>query len=244
MTGALLAGLLAAATLLLLLPRPAPAPRGVVEAVGVPSSREDRAALVRGRPMLTVVAVAGGWALLGGAPGLLAGAVAGVATWIVLGRAEAPSVVRRREQLAEDLPTGVDLLACCLSAGAAPASALVSVSGALGGPMAEELMSVHHRLALGVDPVEVWRSLAAHPQLGPLGRAVGRAHHTGAPIGPAVHRLAAELRDRARADVENRARGIEVRATAPLGLCLLPAFVLLGVVPMVAGVFGSMRLLQ
>jgi hypothetical protein len=30
-------------------------------------------------------------------------------------------------------------------------------------------------------------------------------------------------------------RQVEVRATAPLAACLLPAFVLLGVVPLVAG---------
>ena len=30
-------------------------------------------------------------------------------------------------------------------------------------------------------------------------------------------------------------RQIEVKAAAPLGLCLLPAFVLLGIVPLVAG---------
>jgi hypothetical protein len=62
-------------------------------------------------------------------------------------------------------------------------------------------------------------------------------------VGQAVHRLAEELRERARADVEERARSIEVKAAAPLGLCLLPAFVVLGVVPMVAGVFGSMDIL-
>jgi hypothetical protein len=63
-------------------------------------------------------------------------------------------------------------------------------------------------------------------------------------VGEAVHRLAEELRERARADVEERARSIEVKAAAPLGLCLLPAFVVLGVVPMVAGVFGAMDLLR
>jgi uncharacterized integral membrane protein len=44
--------------------------------------------------------------------------------------------------------------------------------------------------------------------------------------------------------VEARARSIEVKAAAPLGLCLLPAFVVLGVVPMVVGVFRSMELFR
>jgi len=120
---------------------------------------------------------------------------------------------------------------------------LLTVSRALPGPVGEELVSIHHRLDVGVDPAQVWRSVAGHPQLAPLGRAVGRAHETGAPVGRAVHQLADELRARSRADVETRARSIEVKAAAPLGLCLLPAFVLLGIVPMVAGVFSAMRLL-
>ena len=110
--------------------------------------------------------------------------------------------------------------------------------------MGEEFLAIHHRLEVGVDPAQVWRSVTAHPQLAPLGRAVGRAHETGAPVGRAVHRLAQELRERARAEVETRARSIEVKAAAPLGLCLLPAFVVLGVVPLVAGVFGSMQLFR
>jgi Flp pilus assembly protein TadB len=182
--------------------------------------------------------------MFGGPVGWAAGAAAAVAVWVVLGRAEDPSVVRRRERLLADLPTAVDLLASCLAVGAAPESALVVVSRALEGPVGEELLAIHHRLELGVDPAQVWRGVAAHEQLGPLGRAVGRAHETGAPVGRAVHQLAEELRERARADVEARARSIEVKAAAPLGLCLLPAFVVLGVVPMVVGVFGAMRLFQ
>lgn len=204
--------------------------------------RQERALVVRLRPMLTLVAAAGGWAMVGGAAGWVAAGLCGAAVWVVLGRAEDPAVVRRREQLAADLPTGVDLLGSCLDAGAAPESALVSVSAALGGPVGEEFLAIHHRLQAGVEPGRVWRSVAADPQLAPLGRAVGRAHETGAAVGRAVHQLAEELRERARADVEARARSIEVKAAAPLGLCLLPAFVLLGVVPLVAGVFSTMRI--
>jgi len=198
--------------------------------------------LRRLRPLLATIAFAGGWAMFGGAVGWVAGFGSAVAVWVILGRTEDPAVVRRREQLLDDLPTGVDLLAACLDAGAAPESSLVVVSRALEGPVGEELLAIHHRLEVGVDPGQVWRSVAAHPQLGPLGRAIGRAHETGAPVGRAVHQLAEELRAQARADVEARARSIEVKAAAPLGLCLLPAFVVLGVVPMVVGVFSSMRL--
>ena len=56
-------------------------------------------------------------------------------------------------------------------------------------------------------------------------------------------RLAEELRERTRADVEARARSVSTRAAAPLGVCFLPAFVLLGIVPLVAGLVAQLRLL-
>jgi Flp pilus assembly protein TadB len=238
----LVAGL-AALTVLLALPAP-PVLDGSRAGPPAPPARRERALLSRLRPVLALVGFAGAWALLGGSViGPLGGLAAASAVWVVLGRVEDPADVRRREQLVRDLPTGVDLLGACLDAGSATESALLTVSRALPGPVGEELLAIHHRLEVGVDPGQVWRSVAEHPQLAALGRAVGRAHETGAPVGRAVHQLAEELRARARADVENRARSIEVKAAAPLGLCLLPAFVLLGIVPMVAGVFGSMRLL-
>ena len=56
-----------------------------------------------------------------------------------------------------------------------------------------------------------------------------------------VERLADELAASARADVEDRARAVGVKAAVPLGLCLLPAFVLLGVVPLVAGMLAALE---
>lgn len=242
----LLVAFLAAVTVLLVVGRrPTLDPvAGEVAMAGPTTVVREKAPLLRLRPLFALVAACGGWVMVGGALAILAALVCATAVWVVLGRTEDPAVVRRREQLVEDLPTGVDLLGACLDAGAAPESALVSVSRALGGPVGEEFLAIHHRLEVGVDPALVWRSVAANAQLAPLGRAVGRAHETGAPVGVAVHRLADELRDRARADVETRARSIEVRAAAPLGLCLLPAFVVLGVVPLVVGVFSSMQLFR
>lgn len=230
---AVLAGV---AVLLMLPPRaatrpPAPTSNAV---------RVRRAPLLRWRPLLTPLGFMAGWAFLGGTPGLVAGLVGAGAVWVVLGRTEDPEVRRRREQLAGDLPVAVDLLSACLAAGAAPEQALVTVGGALGGPVGEEFELIHHRLAVGMPARQVWLAVGRHPQLGPLGRAVDRAAESGASIADGVRRLAAELRESARAEVEARARAVEVKAAAPLGICLLPAFVLLGVVPMVVGIFTSM----
>jgi len=203
---------------------------------------EERAVLLRLRPVLTVLAFVGGWTFVGGPVGGLVGLVAAEVAWQVLGRAESPASRRRREELERDLPTAVHLLGACLSAGAATTGALETVAGALPGAVADELLLVRHRIAIGLDPATVWRSLADRRELRPLGRAMARAQESGASVSAAVEALAEELAAQSRGRTDALARSVEVRAAAPLGACFLPAFVVLGVVPMVAGVFSSMRL--
>lgn len=203
---------------------------------------DDRATLLRLRPVLASFGFVGAWVFVGGPVGAVAGVATALVTWRVLGRAESPAERRRREELERDLPTAVHLLGACLAAGAAVSSALETVAEALPGAVADELLVARRRLTLGVDPVEVWRSLGAHPQLRPLGRSLARAHQSGASVSAAVDSLAGELAAQSRARRDALARSVEVRAAAPLGACFLPAFVLLGVVPMVVGVFSAMRL--
>jgi hypothetical protein len=69
-----------------------------------------------------------------------------------------------------------------------------------------------------------------------LTRAVARSGATGAPLARTVREVAADERARQRAALEERARAVGVRAVAPLAVCFLPAFVLVGVVPVVVGI--------
>lgn len=179
---------------------------------------------------------------LGGTAGLAAGPAVAAVVWVLVGRSEAPAVRREREAVTSDLPHLVGLLGSALEAGHAPGPALALVCEALPGPAADRLARHPPRLALGLDPAEVWSRLAEDPELAGLGRALARAHATGAPVGAAVARLGDELAAAARADVEDRARRVGVQAAVPLGLCLLPAFVLLGIVPLVAGLVTSLEL--
>jgi pilus assembly protein TadC len=54
--------------------------------------------------------------------------------------------------------------------------------------------------------------------------------------------LASRLRSRRRAAAEHRVRQAAVWLVVPLGLCFLPAFVLVAVVPIVIGLFPSLHL--
>jgi pilus assembly protein TadC len=71
---------------------------------------------------------------------------------------------------------------------------------------------------------------------------MARAQRSGAPVATTVQRLADELAASARAEVEDRARAVGVKAAVPLGVCLLPSFLLLGIVPMVAGLVSGLGL--
>lgn len=235
---AIVASALAAAAVLLAWPRgpalPSTARAGPRSAGGTDGAGRDRAG--RRLPVLGGVTAGLGAALFVGGPvGLVAGAVAGVAVAVWLRRLEPASVRRRREAIDEALPLAVDLLASCLAAGQAPAVALQPVTDVVDPPLRDELQEVATRLRLGADPIRVWRDVAAHPQLGSWGRTVLRAVDSGASVADAMAAHADDLRQASRSRVEARARAVGVRAALPLGVCLLPAFVLLGVVPLVAG---------
>lgn len=197
-----------------------------------PAGAEPEGLLRRGRWLWAALAGAGAAAFVGGPLALPAGLVTGAVVGLVARRIE-PGVVRaRREEVRRDLPHVVTLLAAALRSGIAPADAVDLVSRALPGAAADRLVPVAARLRLGGDPVTIWAALGADPELAPLGRTLARAQRTGAPIVGAVERLGEELARRGRAEVEDRARAIGVRAAVPLGLCLLPSFLVLGIVPL------------
>jgi Flp pilus assembly protein TadB len=159
-------------------------------------------------------------------------------------RRRAARAERVAARLGRDLPRAADLLATCLEAGAAPADALLLVCDAVGGPVRAELQPLAAALRAGADPAAAWAATRGHearwddPVLR-LGRAFSRAASTGAPLADTVAAVAQDERERARWSAEAAARRAGVRAVGPLGLCFLPAFALLGVVPVVVGVAGE-----
>lgn len=236
MSGAvLLAALAAAAAVALALP---PRPR-LARAVDTAPVGDDVGWLRRHRVWWALLGAVAGSTFVGGPAGLVVGSGVAAGVWVVAGRSEPPAVRRARAEVRRDLPAVVALLAAALRAGAAPADAVVLVARALPGAAATRLTPVVARLALGVPPATVWSDLASDPDLAPLGRTMARAHDTGSAVVPAVERLADDLARRARAAVEDRARAVGVKAAVPLGLCLLPSFLLIGIVPLVAGLLSA-----
>jgi pilus assembly protein TadC len=194
----------------------------------------------RWRPVLCLLAGAGAGLFMGGPIGLAAAPVAAAAAWVALGRSEPSAVRRERDVVARELPHFVDLFGCALRAGASPHAALAAVVSACPGPTARRLDGALARLRMGVDPALVWGGLADDDVLATLGHTLARAESSGSSVADAVERLADELERSSLAAVEDRARAVGVKAALPLGLCLLPAFLLIGIVPTVAGLLSTL----
>ena len=130
----------------------------------------------------------------------------------------------------------VDLVAAVLAAGASPRAAVLAVADgleAVGDPAAVELTTLVGRLDSGRDEAEFAAGGAGQAPMDQLGEVLSLAGESGfAPAG-LVRNLATELR---RAEVARAAvlsARLPVVLVLPVGLCLLPAAVLLGVAPVV-----------
>lgn len=91
------------------------------------------------------------------------------------------------------------------------------------------------RAATRVELGATWpRALAhaRHPDLEAFGRLVERAQRFGVPAGAALTGFAGHLREQRQRDFELKARRASVMLVLPLTLCLLPAFAILVVVPL------------
>ncbi len=172
--------------------------------------------------------------LVGGVLGLAAGVALGVGAERLL-RARAPDgAASDRAAWHRDLPAACDLLGVCLSAGLPVEGALEAVGRAVDGPLGAQLRAVAALSRLGADPRRAWAE--APPELTALARVLVRAGESGALVAAALRTLAAESRASARSTAQAAVQRAGVWVLAPLGACFLPAFVCLGVAPLVLGV--------
>ncbi|MGY1635687.1 type II secretion system F family protein [Geodermatophilus sp. SYSU D00742] len=185
-----------------------------------------------------------GWLLAGGtgvAAGLLVGGLPGLAAGLLVAFAVERLLRRGAEQdprdgpaLTGDLPVACDLLAACLAAGLPVTGALAAVAAALPAPLGPALDEVAGLYRLGAPPRRAWSDVPG--ELAGLGRVLVRAGESGSAVVPALQALAADTRAEARSRADAAVRRAGVWVLAPLGACFLPAFVCLGVAPLVLGI--------
>jgi pilus assembly protein TadC len=95
-------------------------------------------------------------------------------------------------------------------------------------------------VALGADPGAAWAPALEEASTARLARAARRSARSGAAVADVAESAAADLRAEAADAVEARAERAGVLVTGPLGLCFLPAFLALGIVPVVIGLAGPL----
>lgn len=174
--------------------------------------------------------------VLGGPLGLVLGTGTALAAARFLRSRDVTTNRRDIEARQAELPIALDLIGECLAAGMPTAKSFEVVAQACPGPLAADLRRVAELCRLGVPTAAVWTELRSDPTLGAVARAVCRTSDSGAALAITLRRVSAQLRADSAAAAQAAARRAGVLVMAPLGLCFLPAFVAVGVVPVVIGI--------
>lgn len=169
--------------------------------------------------------------------GLLIAACGGVGAALILRRARSKGALR--DEVDPALPLALTVASLLLRAGAPPSTALAGATRTVGSTTAAECENVHRRIAMGEHASSAWAGLLGDPRLAPVGRAAMRASDSGAALARAWESTAQQAKADRRLAAEIAARRVGIRALAPLGLCFLPSFVCLGVIPIVIGLAGD-----
>jgi len=193
------------------------------------------------RPAWLVVGIgamgAVGWALGGATAGLVVAGLAGAAA-VGLQR----GLIGRAGERTEDGPELAgcwELLAACLEAGLPVAGAVLATATPLTGSAGQGMRRVAGLLELGADPVDAWRTVEHRQALAAFARAAARSAGTGAALARVARTECARLRAGLIDAAQARAQRAAVLITGPLGLCFLPAFLVLGIAPVVIGLAGE-----
>jgi tight adherence protein C len=139
---------------------------------------------------------------------------------------------RRELEIAREVPVALDLMGVAIGAGCTPYLA-VEVAARWAPPgVAAQFETVLRACALGTPFDVALDDMAQRVAcLASLAEALLASDRLGAPVAPVLGRLADEERAALRRRAETHARTVPVRLLFPLVFLVLPAFVLLTVVP-------------
>lgn len=130
----------------------------------------------------------------------------------------------------------LDLIDVAIGTGASVPRAVSAVGVAVGGVEGDALSRGATALLLGATWAPAWSGSPVEGVVGVL----ETSWSTGSAPGPALRGRAEQLRRDRRARTAAAAGSLGVQLVLPLGLCFLPAFVLLGLVPMLLSLAGDL----
>ena len=152
-------------------------------------------------------------------------------------------VVRTPAPDPDSLAQAADLLRACMTAGLPVSDALGAVADAISTTrpeVAQPLRTAAARVRLGATAEQAWRDVPGAGSIAPIAAVLVRVTAGGGSVRATLDHAAVRLRAEADAAATARAERASVLVAGPLGLCFLPAFVCLGVLPVVVGLSYDM----
>ena len=158
-----------------------------------------------------------------------------------------PGTQRKQQRvLALGFPDFIDVLVLTVRTGCTPLQAFAMLAESVDPLLGNALRAVVQRVSRGerfADALgELPRQLGRIAQ--PLADALAMSDRYGTPLAPILDRLADEARTQRRRNADAAARQLPVRLSFPLVGFTLPSFVLLTIVPLMAGTFSSLQALR
>lgn len=199
-----------------------------------PRGRSSKTAAVAGFALAAVVALA---------VHPVVGVGIGLMVWIAPHRRRAQQHRQEQAEIIEELPEAIDLLRLAISSGLNVHLAVAAVGERLVGPvglaLADTAQQVHRGIRLS-DALEPLPDTVGEP-VRPLIRVLIDGDRYGTELEPALAQLAVDSRLLRRRRAEEQARRLPLRLLVPLVTCILPAFILLTLAPVLAETLTTLR---
>lgn len=125
----------------------------------------------------------------------------------------------------------LDVMAQLFASGSSLAAGLAAVGQHFPGCAPLERVAVY--LRLGLDWDSAWEHTGDDPQLCQLATELRFVYASAVPSAHMLTTAATALRANRKRLAEQLAQELAIRLVLPTGLCLLPSFILLGVIPMI-----------
>ena len=197
--------------------------------------------LLRRRTALVALAIVGTVTAAATGPALVVATGGAALVWWRLRMAFRARRAAIRMQTA--LPDFVDMLVLTVRAGHTPMHAFDELQRWVDPVLREPLAATIERVRRGVRFADALHEFAIRTGVvgASLASALALADRYGNPLPPVLDRLSAEARASRRRQAEAAARRLPILLSFPLVLCTLPSFVLLTIVPLMAGTLSSLR---
>lgn len=134
----------------------------------------------------------------------------------------------------------LEIYAACMDAGLSPAAATTALARIAEPATAQAWAHVGALLSLGIPSQRAWDHALGITGLDELARIARLADRSGAASADATRRIAAGLRADAADKSTARAERASVLIAVPLTACFLPAFLILGLAPVIISLASTM----